>query len=422
MNKWIWNVILPVVVVGIGVGIAAAMKAAEEPSAATEKPDPLRVVDCVVVEGRTIATEVVVFGTVKPRTETTLVAEVTGRVLTTHDSFHEGGFFGDEAILLTIDRSIYEAELAAARAEQARAEANEAREKAEAEIARREWDKFGSGEASPLVRREPQLAQASAEVAAARARVERATIDLARTEVKAPYAGRIRSRLVEEGQYVTAGTPVAVIYATDFAEVRLPISLEELSYLDLPLREEWHEPETAPEVTLEVEIGRRVETWSARLHRTEGELDPKTRVLYAVARIQNPYHAPEPGRIPLLVGQFVRARLMGKEYHGAAELPRSSLGRNDTVWVVDEDETLRRRSVIVHRLGRQQVLVDVDGLEGERVVTSRLDFAVEGMAVRVREGIAAVATGSAPASSESDSTDGSPPKPHDPAPGEAANR
>lgn len=422
MNKWIWNLILPLVVVGIGIGIAAAMKAAEEPTSTSERPDPLRVVDTATVDGRTIATEVIVFGTVKPRTETTLVAEVTGRVLTTHDSFHEGGFFGDEAILLTIDRSIYQAELAAAQADQARAEANEARESAEAAIARREWKQFGSGEASPLVRREPQLAQASAEVAAAKARVERATIDLARTEVKAPYAGRIRARLVEEGQYVTAGTPVAVIYATDYAEVRLPISLEELAYLELPLREEWHDPKTAPEVTLEVEIGRRVESWPARLHRTEGELDPKTRVLYAVARIRNPYHSPESGRIPLLVGQFVRARLTGKEYTHAAELPRSALGNDDTVWVLDENETLRRRTVVVHRLGRQEVLIDASGLDGERVVTSRLDFAVEGMAVRVREPVGGATAPPSRETSAVTSESDADPSEGDAATGEAANR
>lgn len=380
-----WSIALPILVLGAGVAIAMIMIDAKKPVPASDRPDPLRGVDCVTVERGEVINEVVVYGTVQPRSETTLVAEVTGRILTVDPSFFDGGFFTATTELLTIDSSIYLANVATAEAELARADAVQSREEAEAAIAKREWDQFGKGDANPLVLREPQKKEAVAGVKSAQARLDRAKVDLKRTTVTAPYPGRVRKRLVNEGQYVVAGTPVATVYATDYAEVRLPISLEELVYLNLPLRDQWTDPETAPKLTLEVQIGPRTEEWSAYLHRTEGELDPKTRVLYAVARIEMPYQfSPESNRTPLLVGQFVCARLKGTRFDAAATLPRSALRKDDTVWVVDEKDQLELRKVEVLRVGRNEIQVG-GGIEtGDRVVTSRLDFAVKKMVVRVR--------------------------------------
>ena len=63
----------------------------------------------------------------------------------------------------------------------------------------------------------------------------RASLNLERTQIRAPYPGRVRTKNADVGQYVNPGSPLGHIYAIDYAEVRLPVSDDQLAYLDLPL-------------------------------------------------------------------------------------------------------------------------------------------------------------------------------------------
>jgi biotin carboxyl carrier protein len=76
-----------------------------------------------------------------------------------------------------------------------------------------------------------RVTAAAARGAAALAQAER---DLARTELRAPFAGRVREEQVDVGQFVSRGAPVAKLYAVDYAEVRLPIRDEDLAWIDVP--------------------------------------------------------------------------------------------------------------------------------------------------------------------------------------------
>ena len=77
-----------------------------------------------------------------------------------------------------------------------------AEEEADAAVARREWEQLGEGPGSPLVLREPHIAEAQAAVTAAEAALEKARLDLERTEVRAPFAGRVRHKNIDVGQFV----------------------------------------------------------------------------------------------------------------------------------------------------------------------------------------------------------------------------
>ena len=378
------QIVLPVVVLAGGVAAAKVLVDAKKPVQSSPPRSPVRVVLVETVERRALTHEVHTYGTVAPRAETTLVAEVTGRIVEVSESFVTGGNVDDGEVLLRIDPAIYEANEASARAALARAEAALEREKAEADVARREWERFGKGEASPLVLRIPQLAEAQADVDSAAASLERAELDLARTAVRSPYSGRIRTRFVEDGQYVTAGTRVATIYATDFAEVRLPISPNELAFLDLPLAGETQSPPNATRVTLVSRLGGRPHPWPAWISRTEAEVDRRTRSIHAVARVRDPYRSPEgDDRPPLLVGDFVEAVITGRSVEDCAVVPRRAV-EDGRVWMVDSDNRLRRREVEVLRLGDQEAWIGKGLQDGERVCITELDIAVEGMKVRVQ--------------------------------------
>lgn len=379
MRTSVKKVIAPIGVLLLGGLGAAVLVWARDEIEPSQPPQAVRVVRAVTVERGPLVHEVRTFGTVMPRKETRMVAEVTGRITAASDDFVNGGFVEAGELLLEIDRSIYAANVSTAEAALARAEAARIREEAEAKLARSEWEKFGEGEASPLVLRVPQLAEAKAAVASARAVLERAEIDLGRTRVVAPYRARIRQRFVEEGQYVTAGSPVAVVFSVESAEVRLPITVDEVAYLDLPLG--GPVGDASPAVTLNASFGGRDVSWPARIVRTEGEMEARTRTLYAVARVMEPYR-PDNGLPPLLIGTFVEARVTGRAVADAAVIPRVAVD-GSAVWVVTDDDRLTRREVQVLRLGRDDAWIGSGLAAGERVCVSDLDLAVEGMAVRL---------------------------------------
>ena len=174
-------------------------------------------------------------GTVRPRTESELVPEISGRVTSIAPSFAEGGFFEEGETLVEIDPFDYEQAVITARSQLAQSRLRLAQEEAEAEIAQREWNEIGEGNPRALTLREPHLEDARASVAAAEANLVRAERDLDRAHIKAPYAGRVRRKNVDVGQFVTMGSSVATIYAVDLAEIRLPLPDVELAYLNLPL-------------------------------------------------------------------------------------------------------------------------------------------------------------------------------------------
>lgn len=323
-------------------------------------------------------------GTVEPRVESQLVPEVSGRVLRVSPALVDGGFFEAGEILLQVDQFDYQQAIVEQRARVAQAQLRLAREEAEADVARREWVDLGRGdEASPLTLRQPQLADARAAVDAAEAMLRRARRDLERTTIRAPFDGRVRRKQVDVGQYITRGAPLATIYAIDAAEVRLPLPDKEIAFLDLRLdyRDQAH-ADSGPKVILRSEFAGQVQEWNGYIVRTEGEIDPKSRMVHVVARVVDPYGRERNDRpVPLAVGMFVHAEIVGRTVHDVAVLPRAALRAGDRVWVVDHEQ-LRFRSVEVLRAERDVVLIS-SGLEnGERVCISSMEAVTDGMRVR----------------------------------------
>lgn len=324
--------------------------------------------------------DVQTFGVVHPTTETTLVARVQGNVEYVSPSFTEGGSFEKGELLVRIDRRDYELRRVEAAAVVAEAQAVHDRIRAESEVAKKEWKAFGKGEAEPLALREPQLAEALAKLEAAKARLAAADLDLERTEIRAPYAGRVRKKSVDIGQFVGAGTPVGVVFGTESAEIRLPVTDDQLAFLSMPVGEG-----EGPEVTISASLGGEGRTWPGRIVRTESEVDPRTRVLYAVARVDHPYGEDGGAASPLLPGMFVEAVIRGKTLKGVTSLPERALRPGDRVLVVAEGDQLAWRPVQVLR-SVETGTIAVAGLEaGERVCLSDPRPVVEGMKVRVAE-------------------------------------
>ncbi|MCP4040011.1 MAG: efflux RND transporter periplasmic adaptor subunit [bacterium] len=335
-------------------------------------------------------------GTVAPRTESGLVPEVSGRVVWVSPALVSGGFFTVDEPLLRIDPLDYE--MALARAKAARLRAKSELDYATSELERQR----GLSERSVASAAQLNAAQRAAQVAEAglaeaRVGLEQAERDLARTEIRAPYQGRVRSEQVDVGQFAARGATVAMLYATDYAEIRLPIPDGQLAYLELPGLHDIPVGD-GPKVRLLAQFAGRRHEWEGRIVRTEGEIDPRSRMVHVVARVENPYSAGDDAtqdgdsnglaadsvavRPPLAVGLFVKAEIEGPLVEDVIVVPRYAMRDDSHLLVVDDDDRLHTREVEVLRIDRDDVLIRGALERGERICISPLQVVVEGMAVR----------------------------------------
>ena len=386
--KIVLQIVLPVIVLALAGTIAWEIYDSREELEPTVREESIPVVQVLTTEAESRQLRVSAFGTVEPRTETQLVSEVSGRVQMVSPALASGGFFTAGELLLEIESIDYVAAVEEATAAVARAEASLAREEADAEVAQRDWESIGEGrEASPLVLHKPQLKEARANLASSEARLAMARRDVERTKIRAPYDGRVRARMVDRGQFVARGTVLADVFAVDFAEVRLPIPDNRLPLLELNLQGEFTTEEAGPEVVLSAQFAGDLRTWTGRVERIEGAIDPRTRSVILVARVDDPYGRRLEGEgPPLPAGLFVNAVISGRTIHNALSIPRKALRSGDTVYVLDAEDRLRIRSVEKLPASSEEVLIAAGLKSGERVITSPLELPVEGMRLRA-EGV-----------------------------------
>jgi multidrug efflux system membrane fusion protein len=321
-------------------------------------------------------------GTVVPRLESQLVSEVAGRVLHVSPNLVNGGFFEADEVLLRIDPRDFELALTQAKLEVARAQRRLQEEEADARVARREWESMGQGEPTALALHIPQIEEAQASVNAAVAIEERAQRNLERTEVKAAFQGRVRTKQVDVGQFVAMGSALATLYAIDVAEIRLPLADGELAFLELPYGASKESQSRRPTVQLSSEFAGLTRSWQARIVRTEGEIDPMTRMVMAVAEVQDPYRLHDPEHpVPLALGMFVGATIEGVFLEDVFVLPRTALRDDSQVYVLDDEDKLHFVDATVVRTERERVVLRTQLPAGTRFVVSPLEIATDGMQV-----------------------------------------
>ncbi|MFA0791298.1 efflux RND transporter periplasmic adaptor subunit [Microbulbifer echini] len=368
-NKLLFTV-LAIGMVAIAVVVALKPKPEEKPPEAVVPP----VADVLYAEPGRQTLLVPSQGTVHARHEIEVVARVGGVIERVGQAFVPGGFFDEGASLLQLEQADYVYKVTRSESQLADAKSALAQEQGRAKQAKREWRDLGSAAANALFLRKPHLQAAEAAVAAARADRDQAKLDLARTEVKTPFAGRVMETYVDLGQYITPGTPLAKIHSTGVAEVRLPLTDQQLALLDLPLGKSF---EQGPEVRLQAVVAGRQREWRAQLVRTEASIDTNSRFIYAVAQVQNPYQ----GDVPLMNGLFVEADIAGLTLDDVVILPRQALHEGDHLLVLDAESKLQFKTVELLQSIGDKVWLRGDIANGDRVVVSSLGYSREGMAL-----------------------------------------
>ncbi len=380
---------LPVIVIALSVLVAVLIL--------NNKPEAKRkvlqkktlTVETIKLEAKPFPIIIHTQGTVEPRTTTTLIPRVSGEITKVSPTFRPGGFFERGDTLLTIDPTDYSLAIKSAQATVAEALFTYEEEQAQADQAADNWKRLGrTSQASDLVLRKPQLARAKAIVDSAKAQLQKARLDLKRTKIKAPFAGRILEQFVDIGQYVTPSNELVKIFAIDYAEIRLPITEKQRSMLDLPrpYRGDSINAKQGAEAKIHAAIAGKNYTWTGHVVRTEGSMDRATRQVFVIVQIDNPYQRHSDNRPPLEIGQFVKADIQGVVLDNVYTLPRSAVQSNNTIMIVDKDSRLQRKSIDVIWETQTHLIVENGLAEDEQLCTTYVPFAANNTKVIIAPG------------------------------------
>ncbi|BAJ00696.1 efflux RND transporter periplasmic adaptor subunit [Shewanella violacea] len=367
----------PFLILAFFIAGAAILIGTKESPEQKENEIPVPIIDVLSVEQKTVSLNLPSYGVVTPKNKTQLVTEVQGRMQSIAPNFVAGGVVKKGDKLAVIEPSDYEADLMQAQASLAQAEAALEEEVARGEVAKNDWKGFDGGVPPKLGLRLPQLKKEQANVKFQQAALARAQRNLERTIIRAPFDGIIKARNVDLGQYVTLGTNLGELYDTRIAEIRLPLTNQDLAYL-----ESVDKPDT--QVTLSASLAGKTVTWIGQIVRSEGVIDAENRMVYLVAEIKDPYlrDGRKEGQMPLKYGSFVTAVIKGRTVEGIVKLPRH-LVRNGSVAVVSKDNVIEIREVNVVRTDLDSVYIKDSLADGERISLTKLNHMSAGQVVKI---------------------------------------
>ena len=325
--------------------------------------------------------EVTVYGEVRPRVQIDVISEVSGRVTSVSSRFIEGGSIGAGDALVTIEDRDYVVAVSEARARLAARRLELEQALADADVAKKQL----AGEANPsdLALKKPQIAQARAGVQAAELSLSRAESDLSRTQISLPFDARITETMVDEGQYVGAGRTVASVFSTDVAEVRLPLTDADIAALGVPIGYEADEG-AGLRVQLSTDIAGATRKWTGRLVRLDASLDPRTRSTFGTVEVANPFDVAD-GDMPMAPGLFVAADIEGRTLADVLAIPAAGLRAGGRVFIMNDDDLLEVRSVIVAHATASVAYLSSGVNEGDRIIVSPIRNPVAGMALSAIE-------------------------------------
>ena len=386
-----YKVVLPVIIFVTGITVAWLLSInsprAQRKAVVTLPP----LVQTVKLSPQNVRIPVFSQGTVKPSVSTNLSAEVTGRIIETSPRFANGAFFKKGDVLLRINPSDYE--LAITKSEALVASARQQLARAEAEYKQKieEYKGIDKKQITDYALRKPQYEEARASLKAATADLDLAKVQLERCIIRAPFDGRVVDKKADIGQYVTPGMLLANVYATDVAEVRLPLSQSQINLLDLPSGKDQNHQGRPVKAILTGQLAGQTRTWESQIVRKEAMIDERNRLQYVVAQVDDPYRLKSDTKMSkeLTTGLFVEAKIEGRLLENVYVLPRQSIHKNNTIWILDNNKRLKIKTVeLIHR-GEEKVYISSGINDGENVIVSPLEAVVDGMQLRVNKDDAA---------------------------------
>jgi RND family efflux transporter MFP subunit len=377
------RIVLSLLILGVGIGAASYLK---NSAPRTRKQPPVKLSPTVLIQtAKPSGYQIIVtaMGTVIPAREVVLKSRVSGEIVKIHPEFTEGGFLKKDTEIIQIDPQDYELALARKRSAVTDAEYALKLELGHQQVAKREWELLNQGKPAQdmekeLALRQPHLSKVRADLSAAEAELKAAMLDLERTHITVPFNAMVRSKSVDRGSQVASQEPLAELVGTDAYRIQVSLPVDRLEWIDVPVQ--------AGDFGSEARIiyGQGHEC-SGKVIRLMGDLATEGRMARILVEVADPLglNASNQDRTPLLIGEYVRVKILGRKLNNVFQIPRTALKDNSSIWIVSENQTLEIRKVRPVWRDADVVLLQ-DGLTpGEQLIVSDLPAPVEGMAVRV---------------------------------------
>ncbi|MDP2560054.1 efflux RND transporter periplasmic adaptor subunit [Psychrobium sp. 1_MG-2023] len=369
-TKRILRVLIPVLILLFFVIVAGAISSMKQQPEKKEQEVKAPLIDTYTVELKDQPLSLNSYGVLRPKHQTQIIAEVSGRIISVSERFASGGIAKKGTVLAQIDPSDYQAALIEAQANLVRAQAALQEEIARGKVAEVEWKQEKSILPPELGLRKPQLAREQANVRSAEALLARAERNLERTKVVAPYDALINQRQIDLGQFITTGAGLGSISSINHGEIRLPVSNEDYAFLV-------QNSETQT-ITLHREERGKIIEWSAKLIRDEGVIDEDSRMVHLVAEVENPYQQ----QPKLKFGTFLKAQMQSQVLKNIAVIP-SYLYRDGKVSIIDSDNILRERPVTLYKRDKNNVYISAGLNQGDLIAVTKIEHLYDGMPVRL---------------------------------------
>ncbi|MFT5850979.1 MAG: RND family efflux transporter MFP subunit [Colwellia sp.] len=382
------KLIILAVIIGVTLSLVALIYS-NPPQSKRAKPSkaPQMTVATKILAPQRYQVMVESFGTVKPRTQSILFGQVAGQITQVSGQFRDGGFFEKGDVLVQLDDRDYRSEVKVSQANLLSANQVLLEEQARVQQAEADWQRLGNGKvAGVLVLRQPQLESAKAKVLSAQAQLDKAKLSLERTQIVAPYAGRILKKQVDIGQVVTSNSQLATIFAVDYVEIRLPINNKDLSLINLPeVYRDIGEQGNKDDVKISSDlIGH--QSWNGKIIRTESAIDEQSQQLYVVAQINRPYDATTSLGSPIKIGQYVTAQITGKELSNVLVIPSNVIYQGSYVYTVENGLLIRKEVLLGWQNGKESI-VESGLVAGDELVLTSLGQVSSGTPVAIEGNI-----------------------------------
>ena len=367
MSKTLKAVISVSLVVSAVVIAVVLVKTA--PKAEKKQPPKMApLVETVPLVAKDHTVHVKLTGTIVPAEEIRLRARVSGEVVSIAPGFIDGGLLEKGAEAVRIDPADYELARVDAKSKLEAARFAYKQELGRQDVAKREWEMLKADDATAfeeeLALRKPNLAASEAALKAAEADVERAELNLARTRIIAPFNAMVLERNVNVGSQASPQDVLATLVGTDVYWVQVSIPVDRLGWVNIP----------GSHVTIESNSGAVREGTVIKLL---ADLEEKGRMARLLIEIKNPLD----GDLPILLGEYVRVDIAGRELKAVYVVPRTALREGSLVWIVNKESTLEIRKEDVLWRDENQVILRDEFADGDRMIVSDLNFAINGMDV-----------------------------------------
>ncbi len=391
--------VLPIIAIGLAVVFVKTKPKAERKKMSSMIP----VVEITTIQPITTAVVVQCMGTVIADRETSLEAEVNGRITAVQSGMVEGSRVNQGDVLITIDPRDYELAVAEARAALQRAESSLRLEEGSQAVSKHEMELIGAGTTvdpayQDLMLRKPQLQTAQANVDTARANLDVAQLKLDRTQIRAPFDAVVQAVSVSEGDTARAGKTLVKLVARDRLFVRASLPVGDLKFFPTLGSERSESAFGTPKET--TRRGEANFPYKAKVTLSDGaeregvllkflpDLSEGGRMARVLVVIDRPFDS-EAGR-SLMLDEVVRVEMTGREMKEVCLIDRMTLRDGSVLWMIDPAERLHVCPAEPVQGYADQVLVRAAFSNGWKLVTSDIPAPVDGMQLRIyteKEGV-----------------------------------